>query len=160
MNKIIIDGYNLIHAVPDLAAEMAASLEQAREQLLRLLKSYCLSKRVQITVVFDGTLPPLGIDPPQPGKNLKVVFSRAPFKADPLIKKMVRDESKKKSLTVVSNDSDIRKYALGQLAKVLSTDEFYARLTKRSAKLRVEQKFDGEMSESELAEWKRLFGEE
>lgn len=162
MNKIIIDGYNLIHAIPELAAAIETSLEHARNLLLERLKSYTIRKSVSVIVVFDGTHPPMGIDEPAFSRNLTVKFSRTPFKADPMIMNLVRHEKNKKSLIVVSDDHEIIDFACQNHASVLGSGAFFKRLAtpSRSRVKTVEQKFTSEMSEEELAEWMRLFGEQ
>ena len=161
MNKIIVDGYNLIHAIPELAEAIETSLEHARNLLLARLKSYTIRKSVAVIVVFDGTQPPLGVDEPVSTRNLIVKFSRTPFKADPLIMNLVRQEPNRKSLTVVSDDREIGDFARQNNAGVLSSQAFFERITRRSeaGSRHVEQKFNSEMSDEELAEWMRLFGE-
>ncbi|MFQ5648686.1 MAG: NYN domain-containing protein [bacterium] len=159
VNKIIIDGYNLIHRVPELAKSLETSLEHARDGLVRRLRSYALRKQVEITVVFDGTAPPLGIDEPQAGRRLKIVFSRSPTKADPVIQNLIQNAPNRKCLTIVSDDAEIVRFARTRQASVLSTRAFFDRLRRRSQQHDLQQKFDGGLTEEELAEWLKLFGE-
>lgn len=159
MNKIIIDGYNLIRRVPELAKYIEVSLERARDELLRLLKSYTMSKQVEIIVAFDGQQPPLGIDAPYDTRRLKVRFSRQPFKADPMIKNMIASAAKPKSVAVVTDDGDIRRFAVSKRASVISSPDFFHLLIKRSERKAADQSRDHNMSEDELAEWLKLFEE-
>jgi hypothetical protein len=125
---------------------------------MRLLESYLLNKKVEITLVFDGNHPPFPLDG-QPGRSLRVIFSNYPFKADPVIKRLIEKERKKRSLSIVSDDADIIKFAKTQEVGVLSTGVFYSRLVKRFEQENdFYKKFDRELSEEELAEWKKIFG--
>ena len=159
MNKIIIDGYNMIHRVPELRAHLEKSLECGRDELIRLLKTYLLNKKIQITVVFDGTEAPPGLSSVQDYRSLKVVFSRYPFKADPLIISLIAREKAKRSLIVVSDDSEITQNPQSNQTLVLSTHAFYHRLISRQQACDIENKFDRELSQEELNEWLKIFGE-
>ncbi len=157
MNKIIIDGYNMIHLVPDLRQFLDDSLERARDELIRKLKSYLLNKKVYIAVVFDGNHP-VGGQSFERNQNLEIKFSNYPFKADPLIKKLIQKEQQKGALTIVTHDSEIAAFAAAEHAAVLSPAEFWGRLTKRQPENGIFDKFDRELSDDELAEWKNIFG--
>ncbi len=160
MNKIIIDGYNFIHAIPELAAHLQESLERAREALLSLLKTYCYRREVKVVVVFDGTFPPFGVDPPHPSGSLQVRFSRSPFKADPMIKTLIEKEKAGKRLTIVTNDMDIVRFATANYAKTSSCEAFFEIVKKRTdVAEQNDKKYDRDLSEEELADWLRLFGE-
>ena len=158
MNKIIIDGYNMIHRVPELRDHLEKSLECARDALIRLLKTYLLNKTIQITVVFDGTEAPPGLSSVQHYRSLKVIFSRYPFKADPLIISLIAREKSRRSLTVISDDSEITQNAQSNQTLVLTTHAFYDRLVKRQQISGIENKFDRELSQEELNEWLKIFG--
>ncbi len=144
--------------MPELERHLSESLERSREELIRLLKSYLLNKKVEITLVFDGNHPPFPVGSPSE-RWLRVIFSNYPFKADPVIKRLIEKEKKKRSLTIVSDDADIIKFAKTQGVGVLSTEGFYNRLVKRFEQENdFYKKFDRELSEEELAKWKEIFG--
>jgi len=50
----MVDGYNLIRAVPELAGQEKRSLQDGRDYLVRELASYVARKKHAVTVVFDG----------------------------------------------------------------------------------------------------------
>lgn len=157
MNKIIIDGYNMIHLVPELREFLDESLERAREELIRRLKSYLLNKKIVIAVVFDGNHP-AGGQTVERNRNLEIKFSNFPFKADPLIKTLIQKEKHKGAITIVTHDFDIAAFATAEHAAVISPAEFWLRLTKRQQQNGIFDKFDRELSDDELAEWKEIFG--
>lgn len=160
MNKIIIDGYNVIFRVPELRAQVERSLEHARILLIQKIKSYLATHRVEVTVVFDGTQPPLGVENEHFGRNLIVKFSRSPFKADPMIKERIRREANPKAMTLVTDDSDIIRFAKSRSVQGMSCARFYHLLTKHQEAGRDDAQKDRELSEEELAEWLRLFGKD
>lgn len=158
MNKIIIDGYNMIHRVPDLCKFLDESLEKARNELILQLKSYLMRSKVEITLVFDGNQPVFGSDASNSHKYLRIIFSKYPFKADPLIKDLIKREQKKKSLILVSDDADIIQHAKSHGSKVLSPVAFYQRIEGRFHGKELNNKFDQEMTEEELSKWLEIFG--
>lgn len=157
MNKIIIDGYNVIFRTPELRKLAKQNLEEARDEFIRLVKNYVSVKQVFVTIIFDGTEPPLGVDDERYGKRLLVTFSRNPFKADPLIKENIRKSSNPKAITLVTDDLDIVRFAKNKHTRVMTTTEFFQLLHKRHQDIAQDYSKEPELTEDELAEWLRLF---
>ncbi len=160
MNKIIIDGYNLIHAVPELSRHLQASLETARGQLLTKLRGLTAAKQVQVVVVFDGDQALPEVEAALQARRLQVVFSRRPVKADAVIKQLVLRAAHKKSLQVVSDDREIVEFAKAQGAGVVASGQFYDSINKKHKVETMREKYGKELSDDELAEWLRIFGQE
>lgn len=156
----IIDGYNLIHNVPRLRDALGQNLEYARNTLVSLLRSYQSSHRLNITLVFDGDEVGQPASEMPSTKWLRIIYSKPPEKADPLIKRLIRKSHNKKALFVVSADNEIISSAKQHGANVLSPDEFYLRVTKHPLQDQLNQKYDEKISEQELDEWLKLFGED
>lgn len=155
--RIVVDGYNLIHAMPELARMVGSDLERARDGLVAKLAIYRSGRGVRVTVVFDGrgsagqqTRPPGGIE---------VVFSRAPQTADAKIKNMLALEKSPKSWTVVTSDNSIVRYVRDYGAKTIPSAEFAARLGPAIPKLGPNRPAaqDTPMSPAEVAEWEEFF---
>lgn len=152
---ILIDGYNLIYQFPELRKLLERDLESARYGLLTQIKFYISNKRVQVIIVFDGDGRPV----PEVEKmsDIRVIFSKPPEKADPVIKRLI--EAKQESqLRVVSSDQEIVNYARLHGAKTVSSRQF-AYLLSSQPDNDVEKKFDHSMSQDELKEWLDLFQE-
>ena len=155
--RVVVDGYNLIHAMPELARLVGSDLERARDGLVAKLAVYRSGRGMRITVVFDGR----GTGAPQtrPPGGIEVVFSRAPQNADAKIKTMLSLEKGPKSWTVVTSDNSIVLFARDFGAKTIPSAEFAARLGPTIPKLgpnRPVQK-DTPMSAAEVAEWEEFF---
>lgn len=158
LNKIIVDGYNMLHLVPSYREQIASDLEAARAQLIRDLQVYQAFKKVEITVVFDGSP---DIPTAQQHQNLagvQVIFSHAPSNADRLIMNLIRKEKTQKRLIVVSEDREIKNFALSAGSSVLSPQAFYQRLQLPSRDREYQNKFEHDLSPEELDEWKDIFG--
>jgi len=155
--RIVIDGYNLIHAIPELARLVGSDLERAREALVTKLAVYRSQRKVRVTVVFDGT----GTPGPRtwPPGGIEVVFSRAPQNADDKIKNMLALEKSPKSWTVVTSDNSIVLYARDYGAKTLPAAEFAAKLGPSVPNLgpNTSVKQEAPLSPTEVAEWEEYF---
>jgi len=152
---IIIDAYNLIHRVKDLREILEQNLERSRTALLSRLKTYRQKKHVQITVVFDGDN--VGENPVRTISGLRVIFSRNPEKADPIIKNMVRRSKKRRSVLVVSSDRSVADYARSMGARSMPSEEFYQRFLSFEQTNPLSEKYDQNLTESEVKAWMELF---
>src|SRR5437762_14290110 len=54
MERLIVDGYNIIFAWPELSAVKDVKLEDARDLLIAILADYAAMTRQKVTVVFDS----------------------------------------------------------------------------------------------------------
>ena len=54
MERVIVDGYNVIHAWVPLKRLLDVSLEAARDRLVERLAVYALVNGSEVTVVFDA----------------------------------------------------------------------------------------------------------
>jgi len=159
-NTLIVDGYNVIFRTPELRGLVEQSLEHAREILIRKIKRYLMAKHVSVIVIFDGTQPPVGVENPPRSNRLSIRFSRNPFKADPLIKDTIRRHPRPKAITLVTDDSDIVRYAKAHQAKVMKSADFFQLLEKRWRQDSHAKADDPQLTDEELAEWLKLFGAE
>ena len=127
MEKILIDGYNLLHKDPALQDLARHSLEQAREALLDRLAAY-RSGDVRIVVVFDGQAGRAGAGSRRrPGVETR--FSRPPRSADQTILEIITTEPRRSSLLVVTSDvKDIGRAARAEGARWISSEAFLRRL--------------------------------
>lgn len=122
---LLIDGYNLIQAIPSIARFVATDLKRARELLLMKLSAYAFRNQVKITVVFDGQA---GVFPAEnPRFGLTIIFTRGQ-KADQKIKELAVKISRKKDWLVITSDFDIRFQVEGSGIKSRSAREFVAEL--------------------------------
>ena len=69
----IVDGYNVIHAIPTLKKLLAHDGFQAREQLIFLVSRLTFKRKFRCTIVFDG-VKPHEPHPPESHSPLHIVF--------------------------------------------------------------------------------------
>lgn len=128
MQRIIVDGYNLMHARPDLRPRGAGGLEAARRHLVERLRAYVVRRAVRVTVVFDGAGHLADTERTVPGK-LQVVYSAAGQSADDVIVEALRMSSNPREYIVVTSDmADIGRAAREMGARVVPSREFLERL--------------------------------
>ena len=136
---LLIDGYNLLHQIPELSLLMQEDPEEARAALLSKLRTYQKIKRHRITVVFDAwnrTEPRSEVNQ----KGIRVVFTAPGETADDYIKRLASKERER--AVVVSSDRAIRSFVENQGALSVSSRDFLDRL-----ELALYQELKGEIIE-------------
>ena len=121
--RLIIDGYNLILTVPELA--FASDKGQGREALMEALRLY-RKKRPQnkVRVVFDGGLSPAGDKEHLAGTPVR--YSGSERSADDVIAALAAKEGN--GITVVTSDRELAGRCQVHGAVVISSEEFGNRL--------------------------------
>jgi predicted RNA-binding protein with PIN domain len=155
--KIVVDGYNLIHAISELTRLLERDAEAARDRLVMLLADYRATRKVGVAVVFDGQR--FSGQQPRPTGGVEVVFSRQPQNADARIKAMLAKQKHARSWVVVTSDNSIAIHARDFGAKVVPSQDF-ARQLSRSHRPQVTSSKSSEersLSAAEVAEWMEYF---
>lgn len=128
MAHVLVDGHNVIHAWPDLAALLRSGEWLAREALVDVLERYQDATGDEVTVVFDA--------PAGSGKranetgfrgNVRVLYAERPGGADALIGHLVFEAREASEMVVVSRDRAVLQLASGKGAGTLDTQEFRQR---------------------------------
>ena len=102
---ILVDGYNIIFAWEDLAAQAKQDLDAARRRLTDLLQSYAAYQKIRVIVVFDGYN-----RPGNPGEkthlhNIQVVYTQEGETADQYIESLSAEIGKNYAVRVATSDS-------------------------------------------------------
>jgi predicted RNA-binding protein with PIN domain len=122
----LIDGYNLLHQIPELTQE-TLDLEGRREHLINRLISMTAGRGNKITVVFDGPRS-TGSSEQRPG--LKVIFA-APS-ADHYMRYVIAANTDRRDLVIVSSDrKDIGNYARICGIEWMTSTEFWEWLSSK-----------------------------
>jgi predicted RNA-binding protein with PIN domain len=120
MDRLIVDGYNMIFAWPELAALKDTKLEDARDLLISILADYGAMTRQQVTVVFDSHRRTDGEASNERIAGVQVVFSGRKTSADHVIERLVFSARSGDDVTVATSDGLQRDYALGRGVKTVS----------------------------------------
>ncbi len=120
--QYIIDGYNITNH-PKFTKQIPQRPSDSRVALINLIrmKKASCSPNNKIWVVFDG-YPDASLDNQDKG-NIMVIFSRCES-ADERIKKLLELIPNPKNVVVVSDDKEIKFYALACRAKAQSVEDF------------------------------------
>lgn len=151
----IIDGYNFIHNVAPLSKHLNNNLEEARFNLELTIRNYLSLKKVKVYLVYDGAK--VGYTEPDSSMNFKIIFSKPPQKADPIIKSLIKQFSNNNNLFVVTKDRDILKFAQQEGALSLTPEQFYRRMLKRKEPVDLDKKYEVKLSPEEIKEWLDIF---
>lgn len=89
MDILIVDGYNVINAWPELNKLKETNLDQARERLIQWLASYAGYKGLEVIIVFDAHMAKGNHLRRSEGTGVQVVFSEEGETADSVIEKLV-----------------------------------------------------------------------
>jgi predicted RNA-binding protein with PIN domain len=156
--KILIDGYNLIFRFEKIKTEKPYALEKAREKLLSRLASYGRTKKISLTVVFDGD--DVGVRPQSYVQNgVEIVFSQPPITADSVIKKIIQAEANPQNITVVTSDKPVADFATSAGCKTFSSESFQQKLENMVPDFNYEDKYERQLSDEEVREWVSLFNQ-
>jgi predicted RNA-binding protein with PIN domain len=118
----ILDGYNVIKRIPELAR---LDLRSGRAALYHLIQSRSLqgSLRNKLTIVFDGKE---GIGSGNEGSGAKVIFSKG-RSADEEIKEIIALAPRPATIVLVSDDRQLQLDCRALGAKRMTVGEFMGR---------------------------------
>jgi predicted RNA-binding protein with PIN domain len=103
-NILLVDGYNVIHAWPELSA-CKDNLEDARDKLIDIMASYGAFQNLEVIVIFDANaVKGAAVFEHLMGK-VSVIYTREGETADSHIEKMAYDMVRqRKQVYVVTSD--------------------------------------------------------
>jgi uncharacterized protein len=130
---IVIDGYNLLHALGFLAGKVSSrGLEAARLRLQDMLIAGLGPQSRQTTIVYDSKHGrTVGEDEYQ---GLRILFSGAGQEADDVIEDILARNPAAEGLIVVSNDHRLQSAARRKRAQGMTCDEFLDYLEAKARK--------------------------
>jgi predicted RNA-binding protein with PIN domain len=137
---LIVDGYNLIGAWPELSRLASIRLEDARDKLIEELADYQSYSGKKVIVVFDAH------QVPGPGAKLKtsrvdVRYTREKETADELIERLVGELKRRtRRIYVATSDLTEQRVTFGKGALRLSARELL--IDMKACKQEMEQEID------------------
>lgn len=148
----LIDGHNLIAALPDI--ELDDPDDEAK--LVLKLRAWAGHERRKATIVFDGGVTG-GLSRTLSGGGLEVVFAaREHTIADRIIMERLRRLRDAPNWTVVSSDHEVLDAARRAGARVLTSQEFAARLAPAPP---APHEKPERVAPAEVTEWLKVFGD-
>ena len=125
---LLVDGYNLIHAWPELDSIATDNLNGAAGRLNDIMCNYQAITGENVIVVYDAykvaghNTEVLKID------NITVVYTKEAQTADQYIERYAHENSKKYDITVITSDGLEQVIVLGAGCSLLSSREFVLRV--------------------------------
>ena len=151
----IIDGYNLLHAIPTLKKLLDHDAFQARERLVDLVSRLTFRRKIRCTIVFDGAKP--NDQRPTPTHSPVHVVYSAPGSADARIKSMIEQSKNRTLLVIISSDREILDFAR-VCSCTTHTAKYFANLLFEYVD-KGEEKESTTLSKGQVEEWLKIFGE-
>lgn len=123
---VVLDGYNVIHRVPELARHMESSLEAARNALIAICAEWLATRRdvSRFFVVFDGDSAVPG-NMSSPHSGIQVLFTPTGETADERILRVVEVCGDQRRYLVVSDDNYVTRLSGRLDARVMSVSQFF-----------------------------------
>lgn len=123
---LIVDGYNILHAWPELLRDAGGDLQTARERLADRLAEYEATRGVRAILIFDGSRK----RPPGPlgAYAVETRFSSKGLTADHLIERLIVEVREATDdylpITVATSDRLIHALAMRERAAVTGSRDF------------------------------------
>ncbi len=147
----LIDGHNVIHALPDIAPDDPH--DEAR--LILKLRAWMARHRRKAVVVFDGGVPG-GLSRQLSTPDVQVIFAARHYTiADRIIRERLRSLPDASNWTVVSSDVEVLESARAVGARTMTAEQFVELLTRPP---RAKEKPDT-ISAAEVEAWLAEFGD-
>ena len=121
---LVVDGFNVIFAWPELAAIAETDLEQARDRLMEILANYAAFTRTETVLVYDAYKVKGGKGERFDYHGVRVVYTKENETGDAWIERFCHDVGKNQEVRVVTSDNLIQVSALRSGVMRQSAREF------------------------------------
>jgi uncharacterized protein len=129
MERVIVDGYNVIHAWVPLKRLLDVSLEAARDKLVERLAVYAMVTGADVTVVFDAHHSAARTNSEETVEGVHVVFTRKGHSADHVIERLAYAAGQAGDvITVATSDRMQRDLVRGMGGAVIDAPELERRV--------------------------------
>ena len=133
---VLVDGYNIIHAWPELSELSKQNMDSARGKLLDVLTNYAAYKGCELIAVFDAYLVKGHDEEAFDYNGIHVVFTKEAETADGFIERFTHVHANDYRITVATSDGLEQIIIRGAGSLVLSAREFLAEVRESEAMIR------------------------
>lgn len=137
---LLVDGYNIIYAWPELKELTEGNMEGARMKLLDCLSNYQGIRQCEIIVVFDAYRIQGHSEEVIDHQNIHMVYTREAQTADQYIEKFAYDNKGKYHIEVATSDGLQQMIVRGSGCSLLSARELKAEIERANERLKQEYK--------------------
>jgi predicted RNA-binding protein with PIN domain len=159
---LIVDGYNIIGAWPELQKLRDIQLEEARDRLIDMLSDFQAYSGMKVHLIFDAHQVP-GLGGKYEQSKLRILYTKEKETADELIERLVTDLiGKRRHVYVATSDMTEQHVIFGKGALRLPARELLVKLKQLQKEVR--HQIEGKASRARnpfdsnlTAEMKHLF---
>ena len=152
---LLVDGYNVIFAWPELRELAEVNVDGARGKLQDILCNYQAIKQIEVILVFDAYKVAGHATEFLDYNNIHIVYTKEAETADYYIEHFAHENSKRYDITVVTSDGLEQVIIRGAGCALISSREFEDEVKNASAGFtkEYEQKIQKESSKTYLGEF-------
>ncbi|MBD0384639.1 NYN domain-containing protein [Paenibacillus sedimenti] len=133
---LIVDGYNIIGAWPQLSKLKDTDLEEARDKLIHILAEYQSYSGMKVYLVFDAYMVP-GLGKKYTQSKLAVLYTKEKETADELIERLVTNlMGRRKQIYVATSDMIEQHVIFGKGALRLPAGELLVKINQSRKEVR------------------------
>lgn len=129
---LLVDGYNIIFAWPELKKQADGNLEAARNRLADMLCNYQGYKNIGVILIFDGHKSKGNEGSVFHYHNIDIVYTREAQTADNFIELVTQEMGRKVHIRVATSDGLEQLIILGKGAVRMSARELKIEIEKTS----------------------------
>lgn len=131
--RLLIDGYNLLHATGAIAQGRGPGrLARARQRMLgQIAAELSEDERSSTQVVFDTSRTGHEDGDESSVRGITVTYAVGFAEADDLLEQLIRQHPQPRSLTVISSDLRVQRWAKARKAQALGSDQWLMQLLDR-----------------------------
>ena len=133
---LIVDGYNVIHALQELSETAQSDLDAARRLLCDRLSSYAAFRKTRLVVVFDGWKVKGNPGEKTAFHNIQVVYTKENQTADNYIESLVNEIGRNYDVKVATSDGLIQLSSLRSGVLRMSARELWQELQRTEEEMR------------------------
>ena len=137
---VIVDGYNVIFAWPELSDLARVNIDSARDALIDILSELSSMISGQVTVVFDAYKVKGHSKERMTLQDIQVLFTSQDETADQYIERFTNEHGRKKRIAVITSDGLEQIITRGQGCLLISSRELREHMERFRAQLR--EKYD------------------
>ena len=135
---LLVDGYNIIYAWPELKELADENMDSAKMKLLDSLSNYQWIRKSRIIVVFDAYRVEGHREEVIDYYNIHMVYTKEAQTADQYIEKFANDNKKNYNITVATSDGLQQIIVRGAGCALLSARELKAEIVQANERIKLE----------------------
>ncbi len=135
---LLVDGYNIIFAWPELKELAEENMDSAKMKLLDSLSNYQFIRKIRIIVVFDAYRVEGHREEVIEYYNIHMVYTKEAQTADQYIEKFAHDNKKNYNITVATSDGLQQIIVRGAGCLLLSARELKAEIVQANERIKQE----------------------